>query len=150
MAHTRRMVLVLAMGSGLAGCTWLGLAEEEETAQPADPAGGAARSREPVARVEAIELGRTRDGIAVAAFGIAPGLGYARPRLVPRRDGAPAPGGYLEFDFFALPPDPDRDLPRGEPSARRLRADRLIPERDLAGVRGLRIYALEGGRQLSF
>jgi len=152
MALTRRLAMIGMAAGLLPGCAWLGFGEDEAEAPETEPPaeGLAARGREPVESVEAIEIGRTAQGVAVAAFGTAPGLGYARPRLLPRRGGELSPDGFIEFDMLAIPPDPDRDLPRGEASARRLRADALIDAEDLAGARGVRVFALQGGRQLSF
>lgn len=150
MRLSRRSALGVIALAAVPGCTWFGGDEDEEIPEPEAPEGLAARGREPVERIERVELGRTATGLALTAFGLAPGLGYARPRLVPRREGRPSQDGYLEFDMLAIPPDPDRDLPRGEPSARRLRADILLSNDELEGLRGLRVFALEGGQQLSF
>lgn len=104
----------------------------------------------PVQAVRSVELGRTRDGFIITAFGTAPGLGYAQPSLRPRRSGAPGADGFVDFDFVAVQPDPDFKLPQGTTRARALRADLPVTLRNLKGAQGIRVHALAGGVQLTF
>jgi hypothetical protein len=104
----------------------------------------------PVEAVRNIEIGRTRNGFLVTAYGTAPGLGYSLPRLRPRRNGAPGPDGYLEYDFVASEPPPGFDLPPGTSRTRTLRADLPVAAGDLLGAAGIRVLALRGGAQLDF
>ncbi|MEM7670033.1 MAG: hypothetical protein AAF317_12975 [Pseudomonadota bacterium] len=104
----------------------------------------------PVQAVREIEIGRTRDGFVVTAFGTAPALGYAVPQLRARRDGKPGTDGFIDFDFVATPPKPGLERPQGSISARSLRADILLERKDLRGSTGIRVHALSGGIQMAF
>ena len=114
------------------------------------PAAEAAEVQVPVREVRSVEIGRTRNGFLITAYGVAPGLGYARPTLRPRRDGAPGIDGYLEYDFVASEPPPGFGLPEGTPQARALRADLPVDGSALRGVAGLRVLGLSGAAQISF
>ncbi|MEO0680230.1 MAG: hypothetical protein AAF192_07425, partial [Pseudomonadota bacterium] len=90
----------------------------------------------PVSRVASLELGRMHRARLLVARGEAPRTGWFQPELRPRRDGAPGPDGFLEFDFIAAPPELNGG---GEPSVgsaaqRRIKAVRPIPERELRGA----------------
>jgi len=151
MTMSRRSLLGLTGAALLPGCSLLGLEEEEPDGPFVEEApDGTTLVREPVVSVERIEIGRTASGLALSAFGVAPGIGYARPVLVPRRDGAPGRDGVLDFDFLATPPDPGRELGQGSLDARRLRADILLDANRLRGARGLRVHALSGGVEMRF
>jgi hypothetical protein len=139
--------VVLMAVLSLGGCSLFGDDEEEVAAEAAVET---AVRREPVESVERLELGRTRNGVAITAIGTAAGLGYSRPILVPRREGQPDPEGMLEFDFFVSPPDPSLDLPPGQGRALEVRADRLVPLATVSGVRGIRIHGLRRGVQVQF
>ena len=91
-----------------------------------------------------------RDGFLITAYGTAPGLGYSLPHLRPRRDGAPGPDGYVEYDFVATEPPAGFDLPPGTSRTRTLRADLPVKAADLRGVAGIRVQAVQGGVQLDF
>jgi len=104
----------------------------------------------PIHSVRAVEMGRTRDGFLLTAFGTAPGLGYALPALQARRDGAPGVDGFLEFDFVATEPAPEFQMPQGTARTRALRADLALSERELRGARGIRVLTLTGGVELVF
>ncbi|MEM6932516.1 MAG: hypothetical protein AAF526_02920 [Pseudomonadota bacterium] len=104
----------------------------------------------PVQAVREIEIGRTRDGFVVTAYGTAPALGYALPQLRVRRDGKPGTDGFIDFDFVATPPKPGLERPQGSISARSLRADILLERKDLRGSSGIRVHALSGGVQMAF
>ncbi|MEM7744578.1 MAG: hypothetical protein AAF409_12800 [Pseudomonadota bacterium] len=106
--------------------------------------------RVPIMAVRAVELGRTRDGFLITAFGTAQGIGYASPSLRARRGGAPSADGYIEFDFVAMEPDPALNLPIGTLQARQLRADLPVVTDQLQGARGLRVMAIRGGVQVDF
>lgn len=132
---------------GLGGCSWLGLGgKDDEKAVEVE----VEAFYEPVEAVRNIEIGRTRDGAAVTAYGYAPGLGYSAPELRPRREGNIGPDGYLDFDFFARAPAPGFGLGQGELRARLVRADMLLTLRALEGVRGIRIHGASGGLQVAF
>lgn len=109
-----------------------------------------AQIKVPVTAVRSVELGRTRDGFLITAFGTAPALGYALPALVVRRSGEPAADGYIEYDFVASEPAPGFSLPQGTTQTRALRADLAVTIRDLRGASGIRILALAGGVQMDF
>ncbi len=104
----------------------------------------------PVEAVRSVEIGRTRDGFLITAYGTAPGLGYALPRLRPRRGGAPGADGYVEYDFVASEPPPGFDLPQGTARTRAIRADLPVKASELRGVAGVRVMALRGGAQIDF
>lgn len=144
-------MLAAAAVAGLAGCSVFGSDDEasaEAAAQAAEDA--LARPPEPVEAVEKIEIGRTRTGLVITAIGVAPGLGYARPRLRPRREGQPGTDGLIDFDFVATPPDPGLALGQGDVRARTLRADYLIDIETLRQARGIRIHGRDRGVQLVF
>lgn len=104
----------------------------------------------PVTAVRSVELGRTRDGFLITAFGTAPGLGFALPALRVRRSGEPGNDGYIEFDFVASEPAPGFTLPTGTTQTRALRADLAVTIRELRGASGIRVLALNGGVQMDF
>ncbi|MEM8842924.1 MAG: hypothetical protein AAGD47_14240, partial [Pseudomonadota bacterium] len=100
--------------------------------------------------VREIEIGRTRNGFVITAFGTAPALGYSQPQLRARRDGSPGLDGYLDYDFVARPPKPGLELNQGTLTARNIRADILLKRDDLRGATGIRVHALSGGVQMGF
>lgn len=104
----------------------------------------------PIQAVREIEIGRTRDGFIITAFGTAPGLGFSLPQLRPRRSGAPGADGFVEYDFVATEPADGLNLPPGTSSARALRADRPVALSELRGATGIRVFAINGGVQLTF
>ncbi len=104
----------------------------------------------PVEAVRSIEIGRTRNGFLITAYGTAPGLGYSLPRLRPRRGGVPGTDGYVEYDFIASEPPVGFDLPSGTTRTRTLRADLPVEATELRGAAGIRVLALRGGAQLDF
>lgn len=145
MRRNAALALAAAVMIGLGGCSWFGSGDKEKPAEEQ-----VTGNYEPVETVRNIEIGRTRDGAAVTAFGFAPGLGYGAPELRPRREGNVGPDGFLDFDFFARAPDPRFNLGTGEQKARVVRADTLLGLRDLNGVIGIRIHGLSGGLQVTF
>lgn len=110
----------------------------------------AIENKVPVTSVRLVEVGQTRDGFLISAFGTAPGLGYALPALRARRSGEPSIDGFIEFDFVASPPSADLQLPPGTTRTRSVRADVAVRNRDVRGVLGIRVFALQGGRQVIF
>lgn len=110
----------------------------------------ALQARVPVLAVRSVEMGRTRDGFLITAFGTAPGIGYAAPTLRARRSGAPGNDGYIEYDFVAMEPAAGFNLPVGTLQARQLRADVPVLLEQLQGARGIRVMAIQGGVQLDF
>lgn len=146
----RRWIAAAATAALLAGCSVFGSEEEAPAAADAHGAAAEARAAEPVEAVRSVEIGRTRDGLVITAVGTAPGLGYARPRLEPRRDGRPGVDGLLDYDFTAVPPDPGLEMPRGPARAREVRADRFVELPDLQGARGIRVHGARRGVRLMF
>lgn len=130
----------------LSACAMLGGDDDTAQAEAAAPQ----RLAVPVQEVGGIEVGRTRDGILVTAYGLAPGLGYSEAELRPRRDGRLGTDGFLDFELVARPPDPGFALPQGQPQARAVRADRVLRLRDVQGAVGLRVHDAQGGRQVLF
>ena len=108
------------------------------------------RTKVPVTAVRSVEMGRTRDGFLITAFGTAPGLGYSLPVLRARRGGRPDAEGYVEFDFVATEPAPGAALPPGSSQARAMRADLAVAVADLKGISGIRVLARSGGVQVDF
>ena len=145
MFTTLRLTLAALMLAALPGCSSFG-GDEPETVEPVPTAPAVL----PMEDVRSVEIGRTWDGLVLTAFGLAPGLGYADPRLEARRGGRLAPDGYLDFDFVATAPAGGSDLPRGRPEARLLRADRLIGLEAASRAKGVRIHAARGGRAIAF
>lgn len=147
-----RQVLPLLAALALPACDiqtlWGGESSAEEAQREAVVA---ARSVQvPVQAVRSVEIGRTRDGFLITAFGTAPGLGYSLPTLRPRREGAPGIDGYIEYDFVATEPAAGFDLPAGTAATRSLRADLPVTSRELRGAAGIRVMGLTGGAQLDF
>ncbi len=113
----------------LGGCSSMAGYGDEKKPAPAAPA---PEVQVPVQSVRSIEIGRTRDGFLITAYGVAQGLGYAQPELRPRRDGAPGIDGYIEYDFVASEPPAGFGLPEGTAQARALRADLPVERRRTA------------------
>ncbi len=108
------------------------------------------QNKVPVQAVRSVEIGRTSNGILLTAFGTAPGLGYSLPALRVRRGGKPAVDGYLDFDFVATEPAPGFNLPPGNTRTRSIRADLPIDLSALRGIRGLRVWSIQGQIQIDF
>lgn len=140
--------IAIATALALGGCGLFGGDDEEEAAAAEQAAAEA--SYDPVVEVRDIEIGRIRNGLVITAIGTAPGLGYSRPELRPRRGGRAGPDGYLDFDFVARAPRQPPAASDAPARARTVRADRLIEINDLRGVRGIRIHATEGGMLMNF
>ena len=125
--------------------------DESSSAQEARQAAvEAIQVKVPIQAVRSVEMGRTRDGFLITAYGTAAGLGYALPTLRPRRGGAPGTDGYIEFDFVAVEPAPGFNLPPGTTQTRAMRADVPVPLDALQGALGLRVLSLSGGVQMDF
>ncbi|MGF1658313.1 MAG: hypothetical protein ACFCUS_02705 [Rubrimonas sp.] len=137
----RAAVLTAALAASIAaGCTVGG-----NLSDPPDPALAQRYLdglRAPVAQIEAMELGRTRDGFALSVFGRVPTVGWSAPQLRPR-DPAVSADGMLEYDFVAVPPQGVE--PR--PGPVRIRADRAFPADAAAQARGVRIWSAEGAAE---
>lgn len=142
-----KRLLVLALLVPMTACGIFGDDEEEATEQELQAA--AIDSKVPVQSVARVEIGRTRNGYLITAFGTAPGLGFALPELRVRRAGRPAADGYLEFDFVAQRPDPNLKLPPGTTRTRSIRADLPVLENQLRGTRGIRVLSINGGVQVA-
>lgn len=141
-----RAVLVCGV---LSGCGVF--SSDDEAEAPFEPqVSEVVRNAEPITSVNDLEIGRSRDGFVVTAFGTAPALGFSAPRLRARRDGAPGNDGYIDFDFVANPPKPELERPGGAATAKALRADVFLNQRQLRNVLGIRVHALGGGLQLDF
>ena len=147
MTRALRLLAILSLLPFAAACGILGDDIDEEPEAPVVDAGPMVRS---VDDVRSIEIGRTRDGVVVTAYGIAPGIGYALPRLEPRRNGRLGTDGFLDFDFVANAPDPGFQMPQGQVQARVLRADRLIGVNTLSSAAGIRVHGRSGGKQFEF
>lgn len=117
---------------------------EEEARQ------AAIENKVPVMAVQSVEIGQTRTGYLVSAFGTAPGLGYSLPELRARRSGEPSLDGFIEYDFVATVPSPALDLPPGTTRTRSIRADLLVKQGDIRNLRGIRVFAQQGGVQVGF
>lgn len=141
-------LIAIAVALSLGGCGLFGGDDAEEAAAAEQAAVEA--SYEPVVEVRDIEIGRIRNGLVITAVGTAPGVGYSRPELRPRREGQAGPDGYLDFDFVARAPRQPPATSDAPARARSVRADRLIEINDLRGVRGIRIHAAEGGMLMNF
>lgn len=137
------VVLAVALG----GCSLFGDDEEAPAPEVVTPA---VPVEESVQAVRRLELGTSRKGVVLAAFGTAPGLGYSKPRLVARRNGEPASDGLLDFDFVLDAPPAELALPQGTARAREVRADAEIPLDQARRARGVRVHAVVGGMQMLF
>jgi len=147
------------IAAGLSGCstgtflddadTLIG-AESEAERERREQGQRVRQNKVPMQSVRRVEIGRTRDGYLITAFGTAPGLGYSLPELRPRRGGSPAADGFIEYDFVASEPVPDFQLPPGNTRTRAIRADLAVRRRDFQGARGVRVLTLGGGIQVPF
>jgi len=143
------LLLMTALMAG--GCSYLGFGDEDDEETPDAAAEQPSQAAEvPVEGVRGIEVGRTRRGMMITAYGTAPGIGFGAPRLVPRRGGRPGPEGFLDFDFVATPPDPGFELPAGPVKGRALRADLELAPEALQGAAGIRVHARVGGMMMPF
>ena len=149
MRRNAAFALATAALLSLGGCGVFGGGDKEEPVKPEVTAPEEA-AFVPVASIRNLEIGRTRQGAAITAFGYAPGLGYATPELRARRDGKVGPDGYLDYDFMVQEPHSQYVQGQGTPEARLVRADILLLPRNLAGVRGIRVHAASGGAQMNF
>ena len=147
------LALPLALMLALGGCSSLdvfGIWSDDAETGAADTPQGFEAAAVPVQAVRSLEIGRTRSGYMITAFGTAKGLGYGKPHLRPRRDGALGVEGFIDFDFVAFPPDPAFDLGVGTIEARALRADLPVDADALRGARGIRVHGAAGGVQFRF
>ncbi|MEM6489739.1 MAG: hypothetical protein AAF677_15960 [Pseudomonadota bacterium] len=148
MHRLARLAAVLTVCCLPAACSLFG--DDEEADAAAAEAEATRVLPQPVDTVVGVEIGRTASGFVITAYGIAPGAGFGVPQLTPRRQGRPAPDGFIEYDFRAIPPDPNFEMPRGSETVRRLRADRLVSERVFSAAAGIRIFALRNARAVRF
>lgn len=147
MPSVLKSLVVLACLVPLAGCSLFGGDDEEAIVEDTEIV--ATENKVPVQSVAKVEIGRTRDGYLISAFGTAPGLGYGAPELRVRRGGQPAADGFVEFDFIAARPANADDLPPGTTRARAIRADYAVVTQQLRGIAGIRVLALSGGAQVA-
>ena len=149
MRRTAALATVAAIAAVLAlgGCSLFG--SDDDAAAAAEQA-EAASLYVPVEVVRHIELGRTRNGYVITAFGEAPGLGHSAPELRARRQGKLGPDGFVDFDFVVQAPDPNLNLGEGTLQARMIRADLHVTARELRGAAGIRIHGVSGGFQMVF
>lgn len=140
------ILFALFLAGPLPACGLFGGGDEEPTIEA--QAAEAERRAEPVQALQRVEIGRTRTGYVITAFGTAPGTGWGGATLRARRDGRPGTDGFLDFDFVAVPPDPEFGLPQGTISARAIRADAQVTERQLRGVQGFRVHTLTNAGQV--
>lgn len=146
LSHALSLVPVILVAAVLSGCSMFG--DDEEVT-----AGGKVaieRRPEPIQALRNIEIGRTRNGYAVSAFGTAQTTGYGGATLQARREGQPGIDGFIDFDFVAIPPDPALNMPQGGLTAREIRADTQLSDRKLRGVAGIRVHTLSNSGQVGF
>ena len=146
-------LLLLTGALSLSGCSawdYVWGDDESEDIEAEQAAQAAIKVKVPVQAVRSVEMGRTRDGFLITAYGTAPGLGYSAPALRARRDGAPGADGYIEYDFVAVEPPEGRVYPPGSTQIRSLRADLPVKLEQLQGALGLRVLSLGGGVQMDF
>ncbi|MEM6440282.1 MAG: hypothetical protein AAF763_11400 [Pseudomonadota bacterium] len=159
MAHPRLIraraaALAAAFGAALAasGCETISDNVDFEVLEPSQPEAPTPPARLVDAQlalidsIESLEVGTTRNGVLLSAFGSAPRQGWFQPALRPLNDGLPGPDGFLDFEFVAAPPELNGGaaLPVGAPAQRRVKAVRPIPRRTLSGAAGLRVFAAQG------
>ncbi len=143
------IVAPLAAALVVGGCSLFDGDDEEEVTAAQEAAVEA--SYEPVEEVRQIEIGRTRDGLVITVYAVAPGLGYAGPDLRPRREGRPGPDGFLDYDFVVRAPfNPPAATADASARARQVRADELVNIQEMRGVQGIRVHAAEGGMMMNF
>lgn len=150
----RRISLLLLTSAALTlgGCGFItnpwGSSKGE--AEEAERLAEARAVKVPIQTVEKAEIGRTRNGVLITAYGRTAGFGYTFPVLEARRDGAPGADGYVDYDFMATEPQPDQNIPEGAMAGQAIRADLPLDADALQGVAGVRIHALSGGAQIEF
>lgn len=146
------LLIVTSAAVMLGGCGFIdnpwGTSKRE--AEEAERVAEAREVKVPIQTVQRAEIGRTRNGFLITAYGVAPGFGYTFPVLQPRREGRPGIDGYVDYDFMATEPLPDQNLPQGMASNQVIRADLPVDADALRGVAGIRIHGLSGGAQIDF
>ncbi|MEM1313564.1 MAG: hypothetical protein AAGI51_03360 [Pseudomonadota bacterium] len=152
----------LALALALAGCDYVDFAGPQPSA-PAGPPTQAVTSPDArggalmpnaqkllVDTVDRLEVGRTRSGVLVAAFGSAVETGWFQPALRPLNAGEPGPDGFLEFEFVAAPPElnvvegEEQRPPLGTPEQRRVKGVRPVTASELTNAAGIRVFAARG------
>ena len=146
--HVRFLLVTSVLTLG--GCGFSLFGDDEPAAQETQQTIAPRQVKVPIQAVRSVEMGRTRDGFIITAYGTASGLGYSLPSLRPRRGGAPGNDGYIEYDFVAVEPAQGFQLPPGNTQTRAVRADLPVPLAALQGALGLRVLALSGGVQMDF
>ena len=108
------------------------------------PAGDSVKTL--ILRATRVELGTTRQGKLLTAYGEVADSGWYQPALTARNDGLPGPDGFIEFDFVAadpvvngLPP-----APLGTAEQREVRAVTVIYRESLNIAVGLRVNSESG------
>ncbi|GMG81308.1 hypothetical protein LNKW23_05210 [Paralimibaculum aggregatum] len=148
-----RLIWTMAAAAALAalgGCSLFGSDEAEGEAAPPEVLSAIEVQTENVQAVQRLEIGRTRAGLMLTAYGTAPGLGFSNPRLVARRGGAPASDGMLDYDFVVDTPPRGLTMPPGTLKARAVRADAELQIDTARTARGVRVHATVGGVQMFF
>ena len=143
--------LVAALLLAPAGCSLFGGGEDAEETEAAAVADGTAAGRpQPVESVTRVEVGRSRNGYVLTAFGLAPGTGFSEPSLSVRRDGRPGSDGFVEYDFLARPPAAGFEMPRGAVDARSVRADLPVREDRIGQIVGIRVFSIANTAEVRF
>lgn len=149
----RRISLALVAPAALmlAGCGFIDnpWGSSKREAEEAERLEEARAVKVPIQSVRSAEIGRTRNGFLITAYGVTPGFGYTFPVLQPRREGAPGVDGYVDYDFMATEPQPDQNVAAGA-GEQLIRAYLPVDAEDLRSVAGIRIHALSGGAQIDF
>ncbi len=134
----RGAMIALAL-AGLTACSSDG--DEPEAEAPPEVPKVLAQS------VRAIDFGRSYDGVVISVEGYAPGLGYQQPELRNHSHGARSQDGFAQFELVVAPMDEEvvETLPApGSENALKIRAERDLPINVLRGLRGVRVYSVDG------
>ncbi len=140
MRTTAALIFPMLVAFGLSACSTIedltGSDDPEPTATQAPEI-----AKEPVVRIESLELGRLFRGYMLIATGVAPGTGYHLPELRIRYGGELGPDGFYEFDFVAAAPDDTSQGANAPVTARLLRGDYELTPLMLRSARGVRVWS---------
>ncbi|CAM4155611.1 hypothetical protein [Palleronia rufa] len=143
-----RVLIGLLCTAALAGCGPLGgngpFGRSSDLAAPSPaPLDGVADARPPIDRVETLTVMQTPTGAVIRATGIAPAQGAWNGALIPSPQRAP---GVLAYTFRAIPPETPGAV--STPRSREVTVAVSVPNRQLAGIREIRVSGASNARSV--
>lgn len=144
-----RIVIATLLAMGLVACgrgdplAIFGNSRDTGT-RAVTPQGRIVDTRPLIARIDTLTVMQTPTGAVIRATGLAPVQGHWNGALI--AEPAPAPG-VLSYSFRALPPD--RATRVSTPRSREVTVAVQVPNRDLQGIREIRVAAAGNARSVS-